>query len=409
LELVAHAWGLNVMRPSRGQMISMGGKMSYVSLFQKESYSSFKSEGWDVSAAASLSFAAFTGSASVDVSEHAADYRAFTEARSSTQTVCIGAGGKCAPQSPDQDPSTWVDAVQDSPLPLVYQLQDLPSLLTSDFFPDDPDIDSRRQALTAFLTDHYCGENQACKPVVPSKDGYWSAVASVSCAGYAGQLRVGATAAGVGSRVFLSGGEGDDGASAAACAWSQGSNAWAALPGMATARAYHAVVTLADPYSAGGRLVVATGGRQAAASEWPLDRTLQGHISAVMAVAVSPDGRSIVSGSYDFTITVWSRASGECLRTLQGHTKTVWSVAVSPDGQFIVSGSFDLPSRCGRWPAGSASARSRGTPVLLIPWRCRRTGSPSSPAARTRLSRFGHWPAGSASARSRGTPALSRP
>jgi WD40 repeat protein len=328
-------------------MISMGGKSTYVSVFQKESYSKFKSEGWDVTAAASLSFAVFTGSASVDVSKHAADYHAFEEARSSTLKICVGAGGDCAPLSPDQNSSTWVNAVQDNPMPLVYELQDLPSLLTSGFFPDDPDIASRRQALTAFLTDHYCGENQACKPAVPSRDGYWGAVADVSCAGYAGQRREGAAAAGVGSRLFLSGGEGQgqgqgkDGTSAAVCAWSEDSNAWSPVPDMPTPRAHHAVVTLRDPFSAGDRTLLATGGRQLTGSQWTVDRALSGHTDAVRSMAISTDGRFIVSGSGDATVKVWSLASGDCLRTLTGHIAWVGSVAVSPDGRYIVSGSGD--------------------------------------------------------------------
>ena len=67
-------------------------------------------------------------------------------------------------------------------------------------------------------------------------------------------------------------------------------------------------------------------------------RTLQGH-SAVHSVAVSPDGRHIVSGSDDNTLRVYEFETGRCLHTLQGHTHMVTSVAVSPDGRHIVSGS----------------------------------------------------------------------
>jgi WD40 repeat protein len=57
------------------------------------------------------------------------------------------------------------------------------------------------------------------------------------------------------------------------------------------------------------------------------------------AVAVSPDGRFIVSGSEDRTVKVWELESGRLLRSLEGHTDDVNAVAVSPDGRFIVSGS----------------------------------------------------------------------
>jgi WD40 repeat protein len=59
----------------------------------------------------------------------------------------------------------------------------------------------------------------------------------------------------------------------------------------------------------------------------------------VNAVAVSPDGRFIVSGS-DSTVKVWEAHDGRLLRSLEGHTDWVYAVAVSPDGRFIVSGSL---------------------------------------------------------------------
>ena len=39
--------------------------------------------------------------------------------------------------------------------------------------------------------------------------------------------------------------------------------------------------------------------------------------------------------------SVWDLASGECKSTLEGHTKVLTSVAISPDGKTIVSGSLD--------------------------------------------------------------------
>ncbi len=69
-------------------------------------------------------------------------------------------------------------------------------------------------------------------------------------------------------------------------------------------------------------------------------RTLQGH-TCVFSVCVSPDGRSIVSGSFDKTLKVWDVSSGACVRTLQGHTHVVTTVCMSPDGRSIVSGSAD--------------------------------------------------------------------
>jgi WD40 repeat protein len=68
---------------------------------------------------------------------------------------------------------------------------------------------------------------------------------------------------------------------------------------------------------------------------------LQGHTDWVNAVALSSDGRRVVSGSYDKTLRVWDIESGQSLRTLQGHTSEVNAVALSSDGRRVVSGSRD--------------------------------------------------------------------
>jgi len=69
--------------------------------------------------------------------------------------------------------------------------------------------------------------------------------------------------------------------------------------------------------------------------------TLRGHDGGVRSVAFSPDGKRIVSGSGDNTIKVWDAANGEELMTLRGHEGPVRGLAFSPDGERIVSGSGD--------------------------------------------------------------------
>ena len=69
--------------------------------------------------------------------------------------------------------------------------------------------------------------------------------------------------------------------------------------------------------------------------------TLSGHTGAVNAVAWSPDGTRIVSGSTDRTLRVWDSGTGKEVGTLSGHTGPVNAVAWSPDGSRIVSGSED--------------------------------------------------------------------
>jgi WD40 repeat protein/serine/threonine protein kinase len=86
-------------------------------------------------------------------------------------------------------------------------------------------------------------------------------------------------------------------------------------------------------------------------------QTLVGHAGQVRSVAFSPDGKRIVTGSWDQTAKVWDAETGQELLTLQGHTAWVWSVAFSPDGKRIITGagewdrSGDLPGEAMVWDA----------------------------------------------------------
>jgi WD40 repeat protein len=77
-------------------------------------------------------------------------------------------------------------------------------------------------------------------------------------------------------------------------------------------------------------------------------RTLEGHGESVDAVAFSPDGKTVVSGSSDSTLRVWDVATGQSLPMLTGHTGAVYAVAFSSDGKTVVSGSHDGTLRV--WP-----------------------------------------------------------
>jgi len=79
---------------------------------------------------------------------------------------------------------------------------------------------------------------------------------------------------------------------------------------------------------------------------WDLERgeavrTLEGHSSFLIAVAVTADGKWAVSGSWDNTLKVWDLERGEAVRTLEGHADRVLAMAVTADGKWAVSGSRD--------------------------------------------------------------------
>jgi WD40 repeat protein len=63
--------------------------------------------------------------------------------------------------------------------------------------------------------------------------------------------------------------------------------------------------------------------------------TFSGHTREVWCVAVSPDGKSVASGSTDDTVRLWS---GGGSRVLEGHDGDVLSVAFSPDGALLATG-----------------------------------------------------------------------
>lgn len=77
--------------------------------------------------------------------------------------------------------------------------------------------------------------------------------------------------------------------------------------------------------------------------------TLDGHSNPslgeysnpITALAFSPDGTLLASGSKDKTIIVLDAKKGTQLRVLKGHSGTIDSLAFSLDGKLLYSGSFD--------------------------------------------------------------------
>lgn len=65
--------------------------------------------------------------------------------------------------------------------------------------------------------------------------------------------------------------------------------------------------------------------------------------SHVLAIAMSPDASTLISGGWDGldTIKVWNLTNGQLQRKLAGHTFVVGALAISPNGKILASGSDD--------------------------------------------------------------------
>jgi len=70
-------------------------------------------------------------------------------------------------------------------------------------------------------------------------------------------------------------------------------------------------------------------------------QTVNAHSDAVRAIAYTPDGKTLASGSGDKTIRIWDLQTRTLVRTLSGHSGPIWSIAISPDGETLASGSYD--------------------------------------------------------------------
>ena len=74
-------------------------------------------------------------------------------------------------------------------------------------------------------------------------------------------------------------------------------------------------------------------------------RRFSGHGEVVRATALSPDGGQLLTGSVDNSARLWDTRSGEQLLHLQGHTGAITAAAWPAGRNWLVTGSEDMTVR----------------------------------------------------------------
>jgi len=93
-------------------------------------------------------------------------------------------------------------------------------------------------------------------------------------------------------------------------------------------------------------------------------RAMEGHTREISSVAFAPDGKTVLSSSFDTTMRLWDVASGKLLKEFVGHGSRVEGAAFTPNGRFVMS--------CGNggsvrvWDVESATQLYESPPVRSV-------------------------------------------
>ncbi len=88
---------------------------------------------------------------------------------------------------------------------------------------------------------------------------------------------------------------------------------------------------------------------------------MRGHTDAVSSAAFSPDGKRVITASFDRTARVWEASAGRSVAILRGHTGRLRYAAFSPDGKLALTlGDDDPGARLWEAGAGQCLAQLRG-------------------------------------------------
>ena len=114
--------------------------------------------------------------------------------------------------------------------------------------------------------------------------------------------------------------------------------------------------------------VAVSGSFDTSVIRWSLERdaaieVLRFHEGSVNAVAYLPDGRIATAGE-DGRIALWRAGEPQPASVLEGHMAPVVALAVSPDGKTLASASWDHSARL--WPLDGGAARVLEGPAQSV-------------------------------------------
>ncbi|WP_020527112.1 toll/interleukin-1 receptor domain-containing protein [Flexithrix dorotheae] len=105
----------------------------------------------------------------------------------------------------------------------------------------------------------------------------------------------------------------------------------------------HTSIITSVSISPNGKQVL-TGSFDNTAKLWDLEgnelQTFEGHSAIVKSVCFSPDGKYVLTGSNDYTAILWD-LQGHELQKFKGHNDCIFSIDFSPNGKYIITGSWD--------------------------------------------------------------------
>jgi len=117
-------------------------------------------------------------------------------------------------------------------------------------------------------------------------------------------------------------------------------------------------------------------------------RTFRGHEFRILAIAFSPDGKSLASGGFDQRILIWDVDSGRQVATLQTE-RVITDLKYLPDGTSLLCGQNSNPGRMQIWDLESYRVRKT---IITGKFRLRFTLSESQELIATQSPNGGQQP-----------------